>query len=73
VFEKRYGLTASQIQHIKTHYQLLLLLDGYDEMPEKINLYLENHWQDWQVKVIITCRLNSLSDGYETHFLPYAT
>lgn len=71
LFKNRYGLNERQIAFIKTNLRFLLILDGYDEMKESINLFVENRWQDWQVKILITCRSTALQNDYLIHFLPY--
>jgi WD40 repeat protein len=51
-----------------------LFLDGYDEIPEKKNIYACNQFgTGWDVKIIITCRTQSIvgvRNDYEELFYP---
>lgn len=71
------GLESQQISKVKKE-PLLLILDGYDEIPEVGNLYLQNHWHTLNVKIITTCRPEALLKrqvgySYQELFLPKKT
>jgi hypothetical protein len=51
--------------------RLVVILDGYDEIRTRENLYLSNRLMDWNAKVIITARteyLDSLGSDYSSSF-----
>lgn len=53
---------------------LLLILDGFDEIHQKINLYQTNKlWQFKDIKIIISCRSQALAQtyNYASLFYPY--
>lgn len=57
VYLRNYFTEEERIQ-IK-HQPLLLLLDGYDEIPDRKNIYSFNRWysdRGFDVKVVTTCR-----------------
>ena len=68
------GLTRAEIAVLQHDYRLVLIADGYDEIPGQSapNLYDVNHLKDYQVKLIIGCRsqhLQTLSevDSFTPH------
>lgn len=71
VLRERYGSTSEEIAYLKKHQRFLLIFDGYDEMNKATNLFVENDWQNDQVKMLITCRPSVLESKYDIHFLPY--
>lgn len=50
------GLSEAEIITLKQRKNLLFILDGYDELGIKKNIYISNHLDAWDAKVIITCR-----------------
>ncbi len=52
------GLNSSRIDFLRSNQPLLLMLDKYDEIQPRINLYKENSWEDgWQqLRTITACR-----------------
>lgn len=71
IFMQRYGFNEDQMVDLRENRRFLFILDGYDEMRQAVNLYLENQLQMWQAKLLITCRPNALAPDYLTYFLPY--
>ena len=69
VLQKR-GFSSEEVDDFKLSKKapLLLILDGYDETGLTSNLYKENQLKDWNVKVIITCRSQYLTPGYQDQF-----
>src|SRR5437764_8465472 len=67
------GLTTSEIKQLKQENQFLFIFDGYDEIRQIKNLYVSNRLENWQAKVIITCRREYLYhiDDYALHFTPF--
>jgi WD40 repeat protein/serine/threonine protein kinase len=66
------GCSTSEMASLRNE-PLLLLLDGYDEITTDSNLYLTNRLDQWNVKVIITCRTERTSrmeGDYQQHFSP---
>ncbi len=68
--------TKTEIKVIASQYRLLLIADGYDEMPQKesINLYDENNFNDYngRVKLIISCRMQRVQELNESRvFIPH--
>lgn len=51
----------------------MFIFDGYDELRQIKNLYVTNHLETWQAKIIITCRCEYLYhiDNYALHFMPF--
>ncbi len=51
--------------------RLLLILDGYDEIPNPGNLHFSNRWDEFEsLQVITTCRPEALELGYVKDFYP---
>jgi WD40 repeat protein/serine/threonine protein kinase len=66
------GLNGTEIESLKKE-PMLLVLDGYDEIATEENLYIKNQLQNWNVKVIISCRTQRISrmqGDYKTRFSP---
>ena len=68
-------LTSSEIASFIANYPLLVVLDGYDEIPNMTNLYKLNGWSRYSVKMITTCRHEALlqmqkGSSYKQLFLP---
>lgn len=67
-----YEFSAAQITQLKKENSFLLILDGYDEMVSKPNLYRENKLNEWNAKVMITCRPTLFAKGdFNALFTPY--
>ncbi|KAG0198231.1 hypothetical protein BGX33_012490, partial [Mortierella sp. NVP41] len=66
--------SPSQISDLKKHSRFTLLCDGYDETKSRKNLYASNKLNrgqdDWDVKMIITCRSTYLGQDYRGRFQP---
>ncbi|MFN7098438.1 MAG: NACHT domain-containing protein, partial [Gammaproteobacteria bacterium] len=57
VLAEKIGLSEEQINAIKTEQELVVFLDGYDEIGYEENLYQKNKWQNWKkLKCIISTR-----------------
>ena len=70
---KTRGFTDAEIKELKTKHSFLFLLDGYDELKQKQNLYIENQLDQWKGQTIITCRTQYLRDeqsSYQNYFTP---
>jgi WD40 repeat protein/serine/threonine protein kinase len=66
------GLNPSEIASLKGA-PFLLLIDGYDEIASDDNLYLTNGLDQWNVKMIITCRterVSGMQGDYRDRFSP---
>ncbi len=70
---ENHGFTPDQVNQLKTEKRFIFILDGYDEMHRLEQIYLNNRWQEWQVKIIISCRAQALYhvEQYESLFAPY--
>lgn len=67
------GLNKAERESIKVK-PLLLILDGFDELYQKVNLYRSNElWKLKDAKIIITCRSQALAhvNDYRMFFYPY--
>ena len=64
------GVAGKQYQ-VYQQKPLLVILDDYDEAQISDNLYKSNHLENWNVKVIITCRTNYVTPkNYSELFKP---
>lgn len=75
--EQLHEKEISQLLKYFKHSPLLIVLDGYDEIQEAGNLYLQNNW-GLNVKCITTCRLEALlqcqtKSAYQSLFSPSKT
>lgn len=72
-FLKNQGFTDEEIEALQREKQeFVIFLDGWDELSEKANLCMTNRLDQWNAKVIITCRTQSLAenrDSYRTDFM----
>ena len=50
--------------------KLLLILDGYDEIRKTQNIFKLSQLDQWDAKVIITCRSQYLFGNYKAWFQP---
>jgi len=50
------GFSSDEISELKLNHTFIFILDGYDEMGKKINLYETNQLSLWNAKIILSCR-----------------
>ncbi|KAK3809339.1 MAG: WD40-repeat-containing domain protein [Benniella sp.] len=65
--------TESQIREMKHQRKFILICDGYDESQQTHNLYMSNKLNqddEWQAKMIISCRTEYLGTDYRDRFQP---
>ena len=71
---RKQGYSEAHIRELREKQRsLLVFIDGYDEIGTLENLYATNKLSDWNVKVIITCRLEYLRGrlkGHSYRFIP---
>ncbi|KAG0374249.1 hypothetical protein BGX24_010642, partial [Mortierella sp. AD032] len=70
---RNYSLSEDQIQDLKQHRNFFLICDGYDERQLNYNLHTTNflnHPDQWNAKLIITCRTQYLGPDYRDRFVP---
>ena len=72
-FFKRHNFTSEEIEQLRRNHQFIFILDAYDETNILENFYLKNKLDEWQAKVIITCRTSYLVhvEDYKKLFMPY--
>lgn len=72
---KQHGFTDPEIIKLKQSYSFIFILDGYDEINKFKNLYIGNHLDQWDAKVLISCRTDYLAKlrdkDYTQFFQPY--
>jgi len=59
----RFGLSSTDIASLKKSIKFIFILDGYDELNEKINIVAINKLSEWNAKIIITCRTQYLENN----------
>ena len=70
------GLKEKEIKYLREHHKFVFILDGYDEISRgeglHQNLYATNHFEQWQAKIIISCRSSYLINvkDYRLCFYP---
>ncbi|KAG0055688.1 wD repeat domain [Gryganskiella cystojenkinii] len=67
------NFTEDQIRELKKSHRFVLICDGYDECRKWINLHTINHLNkrnQWQAKMVITCRRQYLVPDYRGYFEP---
>ena len=64
-----YGVTEEEMQLLKAQ-EMIVVLDGYDELKIYQNIYQLSGLNSWNVKVVITCRTSFLFGGYSSWFAP---
>jgi WD40 repeat protein len=71
-FEK-FGFNAEQIASLKQTHSFIFILDAFDEIHQLKNLWVSNHLEKWNTKIIITCRREYLYhvDNYKLYFTPF--
>ena len=69
----RYEFSESKIAELKVKERFIFVVDGYDELHHFQNCYVTNHWEQWQAKILMTCRSQALYNktDYEKYFMPY--
>ena len=63
----------AQIRELKSSRRFVLICDGYDESQQTENLYNSNRLnkpEEWQAKMIISCRSEYLGSDYRDRFQP---
>ncbi|KAG0289095.1 Target of rapamycin complex subunit lst8, partial [Linnemannia gamsii] len=71
-----YNFNDDQILELKSHRQLVLICDGYDESQLMVNLHRTNFLNQpgqWNTKMIISCRTQYLGQSYLDRFRPQPT
>ncbi len=70
-FSDKCGFSSEQIEALRQSQRFILILDGYDEIPaEQRNLYADEKLDQWQAKIILSCRPEYLAEGYQNHLQP---
>ncbi|BBE08826.1 Myosin heavy-chain kinase [Mycoavidus cysteinexigens] len=65
------GFSPEQINALRVSQRFILILDGYDEIPaEQRNLYADEKLDQWQAKILLSCRPEYLMEGYKNHLQP---
>ncbi|KAF8965502.1 hypothetical protein BGZ46_000605 [Entomortierella lignicola] len=70
---RRNNFTEPQIRAIKRKYKFILICDGYDESQQTKNIYDTNQLNQpdqWNAKMVISCRTEFLGKDYKDRFLP---
>ena len=69
-----FSFSGQEIEVLKHQYKFVFILDGYDEINKLSNVYLKNHLENWQAKIIISCRtdyLTGIANNDTKIFMPY--
>jgi WD40 repeat protein/Tfp pilus assembly protein PilF len=71
-FEK-FGFNSKEIENLKLTKIFLFIFDAFDEIHQLKNLWVSNHCDQWNAKIIITCRREYLYyvDNYKLYFTPF--
>lgn len=71
---KEKGFTDPEIKILKNKYSFLFLLDGYDQLKQKKNIYETNQLDEWKGQTIFSCLTQYLtvewSHIYRKYFAP---
>ncbi|KAG0373480.1 hypothetical protein BGX24_011644 [Mortierella sp. AD032] len=70
---KMHHFSEDDILDLKQDRLFTIICDGYDESQLSINLHTTNSFnisQQWDVKMIVSCRNTYLSKGYQERFEP---
>ncbi|KAF9901258.1 WD_REPEATS_REGION domain-containing protein, partial [Linnemannia zychae] len=70
---KTYNFTEKQIQELRQHRRFIVICDGYDESQLTKNLHTSNMFNQpdqWNVKLLISCRSQYLGQDYRNLFVP---
>ncbi|KAK3823385.1 MAG: WD40-repeat-containing domain protein [Benniella sp.] len=65
--------TEQQIREMKHYRKFVLICDGYDESQQTHNLYMSNRLNqpgEWDIQMIINCRIEYLGVDYRDRFQP---
>lgn len=58
------NFTDEQIEAVrKSDWPFVVFADGFDELSNRENLFLRNHLDQWNVKLVITCRTQALTES----------
>ncbi|WP_284269931.1 NACHT and WD40 repeat domain-containing protein, partial [Mycoavidus cysteinexigens] len=65
------GFSPEQVDALRASQRFIFILDGYDEIPaEQRNLYADEKLDQWQAKILLSCRPEYLTEGYKNHLQP---
>ncbi|KAG0062843.1 hypothetical protein BGZ89_010368, partial [Linnemannia elongata] len=67
------NFSEEQIREMKQYRQFVLICDGYDESQLTFNLHTTNLFNlpdQWNVKMVISCRTQYLGQDYRGRFMP---
>ncbi|KAG0293528.1 hypothetical protein BGZ97_005318 [Linnemannia gamsii] len=70
---KSYHFAETKIQELRQQRQFVVICDGYDESQLTTNLHTSNFFNrpdQWDVKLIISCRSQYLGQDYYDRFVP---
>ncbi|KAF9959349.1 hypothetical protein BGZ72_009811, partial [Mortierella alpina] len=70
---EKHKFKADQILELKRYRRFILICDGYDESQLSANLYKTNflnQLDEWQAKMVISCRSQFLDPVYSYQFIP---
>ncbi|KAF9090797.1 WD_REPEATS_REGION domain-containing protein, partial [Mortierella sp. GBA35] len=70
---KMHNFSDEQIREFKLQCKFVVICDGYDESKLAVNLHtfnLFNRPEQWNVKLVISCRSQYLSQDYRGRFVP---
>ncbi|KAG0366779.1 hypothetical protein BGX24_003539 [Mortierella sp. AD032] len=70
---KTNNFSEVQIQELKQHRRFVIICDGYDESQLTTNLHTSNLFnrpEQWNVKLVISCRSQYLGQDYRDRFVP---
>ncbi|KAF9096287.1 hypothetical protein BGX23_011677 [Mortierella sp. AD031] len=68
-----HNFSDDQIREFKMHRKFVVICDGYDESKLVVNIHtfnLFNRPGQWDVKLVISCRSQYLSQDYRGRFIP---
>ncbi len=70
---QKYEFSESQISEMKKRERFIFVVDGYDELHQFQNCYVTNKWNEWNAKVLITCRSQALfyQRDPDKYFVPF--
>ncbi|BBE08560.1 WD40 repeat-containing protein [Mycoavidus cysteinexigens] len=68
---KKEGFSEKEISELKKNHQFIFILDGYDEIEDRAQMfYAKNELDKWKAKVIIASRSEYLGENYRSIFHP---
>lgn len=69
----RHGFSEPFFPELKKTHKFFIILDAYDELNMLENFYQKNNLDEWQVKIMITCRPAFLTQlgNYKSYFVPF--